>query len=83
MTFATLRRWFTRSNTSSRRSADGAESMIAMPVAAAGAIHPTDNESDDTDDTEAVEGKSVDDSTSSEDASTPDASCGASCGATL
>ena len=80
MIFATLRRWFSRSNTSSRRSADGTESMIAMPVAAAGAIHPTDNDSDDT---EAVEGKSVDDSTSSEDDSTPDASCGASCGAML
>lgn len=80
MIFETFRRWFSRSNKSNRRAADGTESMIAMPVAAAGAVHPTDNDSDDT---EAVEGKSVDDATSSEDASTHDATCGASCGATL
>lgn len=80
MIFATFRRWFNRPKSSNRRSADGTESMFVVPAVAGAAVHPTENDTDDN--SEAVEGNSVD-TNSSEDASTGDATCGASCGATL
>ena len=77
MIFTAIKRWMNRSKSRTQRSTDGTENMFVVPVAAAGApIHPTES---DTDDTEAVEGKS-DDSSITEDPSGGEATCGASCG---
>lgn len=75
--FATLKRWFTRSRSTSNRPADGTESMFIVPAVAPAAIPPSDTEGDDT---EAVEGKSVDSNNANSDFG-GESSCAASCGA--
>ena len=76
MIFATLKRWFNRSRSSTNRSPDGTEGMFVVPAVAPGIVHPTEPESDDT---EAVEGEAVD-SSDGGDSSGGESSCGASCG---
>lgn len=77
MIFSTLKRWFNRSKSPSNRPADGTESMFIVPAVAPAAIQPSDAEGDDT---EAVEGKSVD-SNKANDEFGGESSCAASCGA--
>ena len=77
MIFEKLKRWFNRSRSSTNRSPDGTEGMFVAPVVAPAFVNPSEPESDDT---EAVEGKSVD-SNDISDTSAGESSCGASCGA--
>lgn len=77
MIFSALKRWFNRSRSPSGRPADGAESMFIIPAVAPAAIQPSDTDGDDT---EAVEGKSVDSNNANSDFG-GESSCAASCGA--
>ena len=75
--FSILKRWLTRSKSTSNRPADGTESMFIVPAVAPAAIQPSDTEGDDT---EAVEGKSVDSNNANSDFGA-ESRCAASCGA--